>query len=501
MSDVDSESGTWPTETLPTAWEWVDFGDVFMNVTSSDRKLKQKDYRDEGELAVVDQGQQLVGGYTDRKDLKHPIEPPVVLFGDHTQCVKYLDFPFVQGADGTKILKPTDCVTPRFAYWSMKAVDLPNKGYSRHFKFLRDTKFPIPPLAEQRRIVSKIESLQDRSTGARAALAEVGPLLEQFRQSVLSAAFSGRLTADWRAANPDVEPASELLNKIQTERRRRWEQTELEKFEAKGQLGPKGWQAKYKEPPRPNTSHLPRLPRGWCWVSIDEIADKVSDGVHKKPHYVESGVPFLSVKNLTAGPGISFEGVRHITEQDHHEYIRRTHPEKGDILVTKDGTLGVIRLIDTDTPFSIFVSLALIKPVLAATSPFIARMLESPQGQAGMKATGSGLQHIHLIDLRASIVPLAPQEEQHEIVARLNRYAATIETRKADASAALADVDQLDQSILAKAFRGELVPQDPSDEPATQLLARIRTARQSNSSPQKNGKSTGSRGTKRAANA
>ena len=108
---------------------------------------------------------------------------------------------------------------------------------------------PVAPEAEQRRIVSKIESLQERSSRARRALSEVGPLLEQFRQSVLRAAFSGRLTADWRAAHRDVEPATELLSRIRTERRHRWEQSELAKYEAKGKKPPKNWQDKYKEPP------------------------------------------------------------------------------------------------------------------------------------------------------------------------------------------------------------------------------------------------------------
>ena len=104
---------------------------------------------------------------------------------------------------------------------------------------------PVPPLAEQRRIVTQIEALQERSQRAREALSEVGPLLEQFRQSVLAAAFRGDLTADWRAAHPNVEPASVLLQRIRAERRHRWEQAELARYEAKGQKPPKNWQEKY----------------------------------------------------------------------------------------------------------------------------------------------------------------------------------------------------------------------------------------------------------------
>src|SRR5262245_51568360 len=133
--------------------------------------------------------------------------------------------------------------------------------------------FPLPPLGEQRRIVAKIEALQERSQRAREALAEVGPLLEQFRQSVLAAAFRGDLTADWRAAHPDIEPASELLHRIRAERRRQWEQAELAKYEAQGQKPPRNWQDKYEEPEMGYDSDLPELPAGWLWCQLGLLGE------------------------------------------------------------------------------------------------------------------------------------------------------------------------------------------------------------------------------------
>ena len=118
-----------------------------------------------------------------------------------------------------------------------------------YLKTLSQMPFVIAPLSEQRRIVAKIETLQERSRKARAALEAIPPLLEQFRQSVLAAAFRGDLTADWRAQHPDVEPASVLLDRIRAERRRRWEEAELSKMQAKGKM-PKDekWKERYKEP-------------------------------------------------------------------------------------------------------------------------------------------------------------------------------------------------------------------------------------------------------------
>ncbi|MCC9608084.1 restriction endonuclease subunit S [Blastopirellula sp. JC732] len=141
------------------------------------------------------------------------------------------------------------------------------------FKELSSTRMknfdiPVAPTGEQRRIVEKIDALQDRSRKAREALSEVGPLLEQFRQSLLAAAFRGDLTADWRAQNPNVEPASELLKRIRKERRQKWEEAELAKYEAKGKQPPKGWQEKYKEPDPVDESELPELPAGSLALGI-----------------------------------------------------------------------------------------------------------------------------------------------------------------------------------------------------------------------------------------
>jgi len=137
---------------------------------------------------------------------------------------------------------------------------------------IRAYRFALPPFAEQRRIVAKLEVLQERSRRAREALSEVGPLLEQFRQSVLAVAFRGDLTADWRAAHPNVEPASELLQRIRNERRRRWEQAGLAKYEAKGQKPPKNWRDKYKEPEPVDNSGLPQLSERWAWSTFDEVS-------------------------------------------------------------------------------------------------------------------------------------------------------------------------------------------------------------------------------------
>jgi type I restriction enzyme S subunit len=134
------------------------------------------------------------------------------------------------------------------------------------------TRVPVAPVNEQRRIIAKLEALQTGSRRAREALDAVPPLLEQLRQSILSAAFRGDLTKDWRENHPDVEPASELLRRIRVERRKKWEEAELAKLRGKGKALTKAdWKAKYKEPQPVDATGLSALPDGWCWASLDEL--------------------------------------------------------------------------------------------------------------------------------------------------------------------------------------------------------------------------------------
>ena len=159
---------------------------------------------------------------------------------------------------------------------------------------LSELDIPVPPLNEQRRIVAKIEALQERSRKARAALEAIPPLLEQFRQSVLAAAFRGNLTADWRAQHPDVEPASVLLDRIRAERRRHWEEAELAKMQAKGKM-PKDekWKERYEEPEPVDETEMPELPEGWCWARWDEVGRCQNGRAFPSKEYAVQGVKLL----------------------------------------------------------------------------------------------------------------------------------------------------------------------------------------------------------------
>jgi len=128
----------------------------------------------------------------------------------------------------------------------------------------------VPPPDQRRRRVAKIEALTQRSRRARGSLQAIPPLIEKFRQSFLAAAFRGDLTAEWRKQNPDVAPASKLLERIRIERRQKWEEAERAKMAAKGKK-PKNdkWKAKHKEPEPVDTTGLSELPEGWAWAPFN----------------------------------------------------------------------------------------------------------------------------------------------------------------------------------------------------------------------------------------
>lgn len=181
MTVPSDKQGQWPSDVIPKSWQWINFSNYFIDCTSSERKLPQKQYLKEGHIPVIDQGEILVGGYTNDKLLKYEGQLPVIVWGDHTKCVKFIDYAFVQGADGVKVLFPRSFIEPKYAYYTLQTIKLPEKGYSRHFKFLKSSRFPIAPLNEQQRIVAKLDNLFACTGRAREELARIPKLIERYK--------------------------------------------------------------------------------------------------------------------------------------------------------------------------------------------------------------------------------------------------------------------------------------------------------------------------------
>ena len=352
---------------------------------------------------------------------------------------------------------------------------------------------PIPPLNEQHRIVTKIETLTARSRKAREALDAIPALLDQFRQSVLAAAFRGDLTADWREQNPDVEPAEKLLERIREKRVEKWEKFELARMQARNKP-PKNskWKSRYIDSEITDLFNLPAVPRSWRWVKLSSLCVEIGDVDHKMPKAHSDGYPYISTKDFLRSGGIDFDGAKKITKEDYIKLCRKIYPEKGDILLSRYGTLGEVRLIDTERPFQASYSIAILKLVSKSLGKFISCGLSSEviQSQIRFWARGAAQPDLGLKHIKEFTFPIPPVEEQREILRKVRILLNSIESVEISHSKSEEELASLDQSILAKAFRGELVPQDPTDEPATLLLQRIQTERE-------NQKAKGKRKTKK----
>jgi type I restriction enzyme, S subunit len=340
----------------------------------------------------------------------------------------------------------------------------------------------LPPLNEQRRIVEKIEALTARSRKAREALEAIPALLDQFRQSVLAAAFRGDLTADWREQNPAVEPAENLLERIRAERRRRWEEAELEKMKAQGKL-PKNdkWKEKYKEAHELEKSSdflLSELPESWNWISADAFTAWITDGEHATPERSESGVFLLSARNVLDGR-ISLDKVDFVSEEVHKKLEERLKVLPGDVFLSCSGTVGRSCVVPAELRCSLVRSVAVLKPLLNM-GEYLSLAIRSPyvQAQIEKKKTQTAQSNIFQGRIKTLAIPLAPIKEQERIIRVIADAFDFIKRMEQLVDESKENNDYLDQSILAKAFRGELVPQDPNDEPASVLLERIRAERE-----------------------
>lgn len=159
---------------------------------SPEMKTKQKDYLDRGKLPIIDQGQELIGGYTDKSNMQLPCSLPVIVFGDHTRSVKYIDFPFGAGADGIKVLQPKEGIFPKYLYYATQylVLRLEDRGYARHYQYIEKKELDVPDIDEQKRIVSRIEELFSELDNGVDTLKKTKQQLAMYRQAVLTEVFS-----------------------------------------------------------------------------------------------------------------------------------------------------------------------------------------------------------------------------------------------------------------------------------------------------------------------
>lgn len=342
--------------------------------------------------------------------------------------------------------------------------------------------FPIPPLTEQTRIADKLDELLSDLDAGVAALERVRAKLKHYRAAVLKAAVEGSLTADWRAQHPATEPAPALLTRMLAERRRRWEEAQLQKFKAAGKEPPKNWRAKYQEPVPAESTPLPALPPGWVVASMDQLTSRITSGSRDWQQFYGSGTgTFIMAQNVRPGHfDMSFR--QSVNPPATDSSCERSMVVRGDLLVTIVGanTGDVCRVPEDVTEHYVCQSVALMRPVETSTAQYLDVYFNSPGGgqfHYGRYLYGAGRPHLSFDQLRMTPVLLPPPAEQAAIVELVEDQLSVIDHVEADLDAKLKSAQALRQSVLRDAFAGKLVPQDPKDEPASELLKRIAAER------------------------
>ena len=391
---------------LPEGWKWVNLLDTFENKTSSNKKLPTNEYCETGSFAVIDQGKNFIGGYSNRSEFVFDGELPVIVFGDHTKCIKFVDFAFIQGADGIKVLKPIKTIDEKYFYYGLKSINFPDLGYRRHFPIFKNFKFPIPPtLAEQQRIVNRIENLFAKLDEAKEKAQNAADSFETRRAAILHQAFTGSLTAKWRKENGVSDDS---------------------------------WEEK----------------------SLGEVVSGFKYGISDKCDYSNSGIAVLRIPNIANG-FIDFDDLK-FSERTEIEEAYIVKPN--DILIIRSN--GSRELVgksaifdDTTQKFSYGSFLIKITPSGIIDKKLLVTFLNSEDARYQMfnKAkSSSGIHNINSKELSAIRLNLPTLPEQQEIVRILDTVLEKERTAKSAAEQVLEQIDLLKKSILARAFRGEL---------------------------------------------
>lgn len=317
---------------LPDEWVWCRLSDISTSIGGKENEIKSTEILRKGTFPVVSQGKNYIDGYSNAVDRACKIESPVIMFGDHTKNVKYIDFNFIIGADGTKFLMPFVIDSKFFYYLILNATNqMIDRGYARHFILLKQCVFQLPPFAEQQRIVAKVDELMTLCDELEAAEKEQDVLekhlSEDLPKAILQSAVQGKLVPQ----DKNDEPASELLKRIQAE---------------KTALIKSGKLKKEKPLPPITEDEIPYdLPEGWVWCRLGQLCQY---GVTKNaaPSDIPDGAWVLELEDVEKDTGRVL--IKRTTPQYEPQSTKHIF-KKSDILYSKlRPYLNKVLIADTD---------------------------------------------------------------------------------------------------------------------------------------------------------
>jgi len=302
---------------------------------------------------------------------------------------------------------------------------------------------PIPPFAEQQRIVTCIEALLANVNIARDRLKKVPVIMKKFRQAVLAAACSGRLTEEWREENPEIKSAKIWIEKT-------------------------GKKSINLQPNLLIPEYLPNLPISWDFCNVGVISQFIGSGITPKGGkevYISEGIPFIRSQNVYPD-GIRLDDIVFVSEKMHKE-MKRTHVFPNDVLLNITGA-SIGRCTCVPEKFfeaNVNQHVCIIRVVSEFLPQYLSIFLNSPLGQKQIFDSQGGVtrQGLNYNQLRAIILPLPPFAEQNEIVRRVNALFVRVDSIERDVAAAAKRTEALTQAVLGKAFHGELMINDSKE--------------------------------------
>ena len=324
---------------------------------------------------------------------------------------------------------------------------------------------PIAPESQQKRIVAEIEKQFSRLDEAVENLKRVKANLKRYKASVLKAAVEGKLTEEWRAAHPDVEPAEKLLERILAKRRKKWEEVELAKMKDRGKV-PKDdkWKKKYKDPNMPNLENLPSIPNTWTWATLPQLGElnrgKSKHRPRNDPILYDGPYPFIQTGDIRHATG----SINQYTQTYSEEGLEQSRLwPKGTLCITIAANIADTALLGFDAcfpdsvvgfiPDSDYIDIRLVEYFIRTAKEDLERY-----------APATAQKNINLAILSNVAVPLPPEKEQQKIIDEIEKSLSVAEGIEVSAEQNVLRAERLRQSILKKAFSGKLVQQNSSDK-------------------------------------
>ena len=399
---------------IPSNWKWVLFGDIMRNrdseripVSVADRKKLKKVYDYYGASGVIDKVETFL------------FDKKLLLIGEDGANLLSRSTPIAFLAEGKYWVNNhahvLDCYVENYLDFIMYYINsislVPFVTGSAQPKLNQDRMnkipVPLPPLAEQKRIVERVEEIFRLLDTIDEAQEKYSADAASLRSKLITAGIQGKLTQQL----PSDGTAEELYQQIQAEK---------QKLISEGKLK--------KEKPLPpiKPEEIPfEIPQNWKWVRMNEISAKITDGTHHSPINTESGdFMYVTAKNIKDN-GVDLSNITYVSQEVHDEIFSRCNPELNDVLLIKDGaTTGVVTVNNISEPFSLLSSVALIKPVQTLVDPwYIAYVLRSELFYKTIRAqmTGTGITRIVLRQIEPFIVPLPPLAEQKRIAETLEK--------------------------------------------------------------------------------